>query len=145
MNDSLIYYRFEIGEESYHAKDTLISGNWFKTSKDSVILGYKVHQIKLDNLIGTYKAWFTKELPQSLGIGTLSYPKGFVLAYEFSYKPTPVLKSHVVKVYPYKEKKLRKKKKFKFTKPQKVYTMEKIKELFRKRNEVLNKPVEINN
>lgn len=143
--DSLVYYQYSIEKEKYYSIDTLVKGNWVEAQKDSVILGYKVHQLKLENNLGVYSAWFTKDLPSDLGIGSLSYYKGFILAYEFLYKPTPILKTHVIKVYPYKIKKLRKKKRFKFTRPEKVYAQEEIKKIISERNKVLNRPIEIKN
>lgn len=145
QDDSLIYYKFQFGNDNYFSKDTLIKGKWFKTQKDTVIFNYSAKQLKLETDDGIYKAWFTKELPKNLGIGSLSFSEGFIIAYEFSYKATPILKSHVIKVLPYKLKKLKRKKKFEFTKPNKIYTQDEIKKILKKRNKILNKPREIRN
>lgn len=144
-DDTLVYYKFKFYKDSYHSVDTLIRGKWIETQKDSTLLGYNVNQIKLETEIGIYKAWYTKQLPIGLGIGALSSSKGFIIAYEFSYKPTSILKAHIVKVYPYKQKKLKRNKKFDFRIPNKIYSQNEIKEIFRKRNEVLNKAIEIDN
>jgi GLPGLI family protein len=145
QDDSLIYYKFQFRKDDYYAKDTLVKGKWVKTQKDTVILNYTAQQLKLKTDDGIYKAWFTKELPEDLGIGALSYSDGFIIAYEFSYKATPILKSHVIKAFPYKEKKLKRRKEFEFTVPDKIYTRTEIEEIFRKRNEILNKPREVKN
>jgi GLPGLI family protein len=144
-DDTLVYYKYEFYKDSYYSVDTLVKDKWIETQKDSTLLGYNVSQIKLETEIGTYKAWYTKELPTGLGIGSLSSSKGFIIAYEFSYKPTSFLDSHIIKAYPYKQKKLKRNKKFDFRIPDKIYSDDEIKEIFRKRNEVLNKPVEIEN
>jgi len=145
QDDSLIYFKFQFRKDDYYAKDTLVKGKWIKTQKDTVILNYTAQQLKLETDDGIYKAWFTKELPENLGIGALSYSDGFIIAYEFSYKATPTLKSHVIKAFPYKEKKLKRRKEFEFTIPDKIYTRTEIEEIFRKSNEVLNKPREVKN
>mgnify|MGYP005861934587 CR=1 FL=1 len=145
QNDSLIYHLFKFDKDKYYASDTLVKNNWIETNKDSVIMDYNVKQIKLKTNLGNYTAWFTNKLPQGLGIGSLSYEKGFILAYSFSYLPREPFIKYTTKVYPYKKKKLRKKKIFDFKIPDKLYTQNEIKEIFRKRNEILNKPTEIKN
>jgi GLPGLI family protein len=138
-NDSLIYYKFNFDKEIYFSSDTLIANKWVKTDVDSVILGFNVNKIKMKTEIAEYTAWYTDELPQNLGIGSLSYNGGFIIAFELSYYPKEPFKSHVIAVYPYKKRKLRKRNKFDFQTPKTLYTQNQIKDIFKERNKSLNK------
>lgn len=144
-NDSLIYYKFNFDKDVYFSSDTLISKHWKKTDKDSIIMDYNVSKIKLETETAVYTAWYTDELPPTLGIGSLSYKDGFIIAFELSYNQKEPFKSHVITIYPYKKRKLKKRRKFDFQKPKVLYTQNQIKEIFKERNKSLNKSIDIEN
>jgi hypothetical protein len=142
INDTLIYNEHKINNQTLFSADTLICKYWNKTGKDSIILDLKVSQIKLENSAAKITAWFTEELPAGMGVYNLSFKDGFILAFEIDYFPNDAFKKNIIKVYPYKMKNIKRKKKqsLKFPSIDKIYTLEEIKEKYKEKNKIINQP-----
>lgn len=142
-NDTILYLEHDFNGKNLYSYENLIDNEWQVTHNDSIILGYKVFEISRVSDEGIIKAWVTNDLPEGLGIYKYSFLEGFIIAIELHNKPNNAFEKDIIKVYPYKIKKLKNEIKFKL--PKEVYTTEQIKEIYLGRNNVINKSRKIKN
>lgn len=141
LNDSLIYYKHNIGGKDYYSKDSLITSYWKETGRDSILLGYKVSEIELKSKVANFKAWYTNKLPKGMGIYNLSFDKGFILAYEIYYAPNKAFDKNIMRIYPYNLE--RKNLEINIPTIDKIHTMNEIKSIYAEQNKLLNQAVEV--
>lgn len=139
QKENYIFYQFKFDNKNIYSKDTLIANNWIETERDTVILKYKAFEIVFNMKYATIKAWYVKELPKNLGLYNLSFEKGFIIAYEMYLKEDEFYNKNIVKIYPSKMKKLRKK----IEEPiiEKVYSKMEIRKMYQEKNKVINQPI----